>query len=63
MFFGDCRINVRLTSFVLVAIHTMGPTYSEFVYNEHPAITSRFLCISIIRVATFESVQNSLTFP
>ena len=27
---------------------TLGSVYNEFGYNEHPAITSRFLCIKII---------------
>ena len=27
---------------------TLGPANNEFVYNEHPAITSRFLCIKVI---------------
>ena len=27
---------------------TLGSTYKEFSYNEHPALTSRFLCIKII---------------
>ena len=25
----------------------LGPAYNEFCYNEHPAITSRFVCIKI----------------
>ena len=28
--------------------NTLGPVYNEFGYNEHPAVTSRFLCINII---------------
>ena len=27
---------------------TLDPTYNEFGYSEHLAITSRFLCIKII---------------
>ena len=27
---------------------TLGPAYNEFGYNEHPAITSRFLCTILI---------------
>ena len=27
---------------------TLGPTYNEFGYNEHPIITNRFLCINTI---------------
>ena len=27
---------------------TLGPANNEFGYNEHPAITSRFLCIKVI---------------
>ena len=27
---------------------TLGPVYNEFGYNEHPAITSRFLFIILI---------------
>ena len=27
---------------------TLDPAYNEFGYNEHSAITSRFLCIKII---------------
>ena len=28
--------------------NTLGPAYNEFGYNEHPAISSRFLCSIII---------------
>ena len=27
---------------------TLGRAYNEFGYKEHPAVTSRFLCIQII---------------
>ena len=33
---------------VNVTKRTLGPTYNEFGYCEHPATTSRFLCIKII---------------
>ena len=28
--------------------YTLGPVYNKFGYNEHPAVTSRLLCIKII---------------
>ena len=30
------------------SLDTLGPAYNEFGHNEHPAETSRFLCINII---------------
>ena len=35
--------NVLITYLIIV-----GPAYNEFCYNEHTALTSRFLCIKII---------------
>ena len=29
-------------------LNTLGPVYNEHGYNEHPTVTSRFLCIKII---------------
>ena len=29
-------------------VHTLGPTYNELGYNNHPVTRSRFLCIKII---------------
>ena len=33
---------------ILVVCSTLGPAYNEFGYNEHLAVTSRFLSIKII---------------
>ena len=37
---------------------TLGLAYKEFGYNEHPAITSRFLCIEIIDCNVRKFRQN-----
>ena len=41
---------------------TLGPAYNEFIYNEHPAITSSFLCIIVIdnNVKKFGFNEHSL---
>ena len=33
--------------YVMVAC-TLGPSYNEFGYNEHPAVTRESLCVKII---------------
>ena len=39
-------------------VNTLGPTYNEFGYNKHPAITSRFLCIKIIDCHVKKIIYN-----
>ena len=43
-------------------LFTLGPAYNEFVYNEHPAITSRFLCIKLIDCNVKEFGYNEHSF-
>ena len=47
------------------AINTLGPTYNEFVYNQHPVTRSRFLCIKIIEcdVENFDYNEHPLKRP
>ena len=42
MFDGKC-----IQFMLKISLITLGLAYSEFGYNEQPAVTSRFLCIKI----------------
>ena len=50
--------NFEKKSCVCCCLCTLGPAYNEFSYSEHPAITSRFLCISIIDCNVNKFVYN-----
>ena len=49
---------VTAIAMVLESRHTLGPAYNEFGYNEHSAITNRFLCTILIDSNAKKSNDN-----
>ena len=58
---GICSFFIGIHSSTLLwvqSLDTLGPAYNEFGHSEHPAKTSRFLCINIIDCNVIKFVYN-----